>query len=72
MTLYAIEDARFRQGKPWIWSDSVKPFRGLAIDELLQFVRVFPEYAGRSRREQLRLARRRGLRVVKIRIEVVT
>lgn len=69
MSLYGILDAR--RGKGWVWTDSVFMERKRSLDNLIAWVEVFPRYKGKTREQQLRIARREGLRVVKVRLEVI-
>ncbi len=75
MTLYAVEDSRSvragRAREPWFWTDSLSWSKKGAIDRLCAFVSVFPEYQGKTRGQQLRIARREGLRVIRVRLEAV-
>lgn len=69
MTFYAVLDSR--RGQPWIWTDSLSSQRQVSLDSLIAFVRALPDYRGLTRSQQLKKARRGGLRVVKVRVELV-
>lgn len=71
MTFYAVADTRGHHGRIWFWTDSLSTQRQASLDNLVEFVRVMPGYVGLSRAQQLKKARRWGLRVVKVRLEVV-
>ena len=71
MKLYAVIDSRNTHSQPWIWADSLSMERKRSLDALIAFVQVLPRFEGKTREEQLRIARRWGLCVVKVRVEVV-
>lgn len=67
--MYAVLDSR--SGRPWIWTDSLTSEKRRSVECLLAFFRSSPRFATLTREQTLRILRREGVRVVRVRVEAI-